>query len=652
MMSSTFNRAELLATMPLFSYLTREELETLQALFVEETRLKGDVVCQFGDEGDTFYVVVSGELEVWSGGTEERLLNRLDPGDFFGEMALVLGGKRTTTVMVSQRAQLLVLNKASFTRFLMNNAKVQEYFARVLCQRLAGVVTGVTIGRSTKIISVVGHPGLSGKTLIARVLAGLLVDFTGDDVLLVRLHPPVAGRHSDTPPLLLRTMDTPTEGISRQIQRQPADPAVLDVALEPGGTESVYGALLSDLTIKLGHQFPWIVFDLGDEPDSLLKSVDEFSDIQVKLVNRLSAPAPSPNGARAQMRTFQVIDQCNPHAPSVPINACEPFVIPVEDALKPLTPDQQVDYLRRHPLSKAAIPLHRLARKILGKTVGVALGGGAAFGLAHIGVLHVLQENGIPIDLLAGCSIGSLIAINYAAGNYPNKMIAQASELWSTRNLLTMMDFSLTKPGLLAGDRIIEMFAPVLNGVETFDDLLVPCRVTATDIETGERVALMTGRLDFAYRASCSVPMVWSPVQAGERALVDGGVADPVPAEVIREMGADICIAVNVVPRLKKGVETVLSQMYRQVNRFNPLAYLGKSQNLPSTFDTIMNSIQTLQHELGNFKAITADIRINPDLSDFTWIEFYRYDELIERGREAAKRALPSIKKRVNIRTK
>ncbi len=208
---------------------------------------------------------------------------------------------------------------------------------------------------------------------------------------------------------------------------------------------------------------------------------------------------------------------------------------------------------------------------------------------------------------------------------------------------MSMLDFTLSKPGFLKGDRLMRILSPLLGGVEAFEDLQVPCRTVATDIASGERVTIKSGRLDMALRASCSVPMVWAPVAYQGRSLVDGAIVDPVPAEVVRQMGADICIAVNVVPPLQKGVETFLSRVYRQANRLNPLSYLSRESHLPNLFDIIMNSIQTLQYELGNFKAISADVRINPDLSGHTWIEFYKPMEFIEKGARAAKQALPEI---------
>jgi NTE family protein len=178
-----------------------------------------------------------------------------------------------------------------------------------------------------------------------------------------------------------------------------------------------------------------------------------------------------------------------------------------------------------------------------------------------------------------------------------------------------------------------------------FEQLLLPCRTVATDIETGEAVAIGSGRLEVAFRASSSVPMVMAPIRVGERVLVDGGVADPVPLKIVKDMGADIAVAVNVVPPMKRGVETAMSYWMRRINVFNPMTYMSDSHDLPNLFDIVMNSMQILQYELGNFKAITADVLINPDLSDFTWIEYYRADELIERGAKAAELQLPMIEK-------
>jgi len=276
--------------------------------------------------------------------------------------------------------------------------------------------------------------------------------------------------------------------------------------------------------------------------------------------------------------------------------------------------------------------------KLLGTSIGVALGGGAAFGLAHIGVLQVLEDAGIAVDLVAGCSQGSIIAVGYASGLAVSEMADIARELGVRRNFLSASDPTFfSKPGLFSSNRMAAIMRPFLKGKETFEHLVLPCRTVATDIETGERVSIGTGRLETAYRASSAVPMVMAPIRVGERVLVDGGVSDPVPAEVAVEMGADITVAINVVPRLKRGVETTISTFFRRVNTFNPINLFVDDENMPNLFDIVMNQMQITQHELGNFKAISADVLIKPDLSDFTWIEYYRADELMARGADAAR---------------
>jgi NTE family protein len=173
----------------------------------------------------------------------------------------------------------------------------------------------------------------------------------------------------------------------------------------------------------------------------------------------------------------------------------------------------------------------------------------------------------------------------------------------------------------------------------------MPCRTVATDIRSGELVTIGRGSLEDAYRASIAVPMVLAPEALDGRVLVDGGVADPVPAETVRHMGADLCIAVPVVPPLKKGVETAISKWTARLNMLNPFAYLSVGGDMPNFFDITMNSLQTLQHELGLYKVISADVSIQPELSDFTWTDFDRSRELVEKGVEAAEAMLPDLRR-------
>jgi NTE family protein len=638
---------ELLSTIPIFSFLSKPELEALHDQFVEVSFGKGETVCKIGDPGNTFYVVLSGELEVWGGSEGNIRTGTLRERDFFGEMALLQGGKRTATVTVSRRARLLSLDKDSFERLFLRNPKAVEYFARVLCKRLASVTKGEGGRRATTTISVSSLPGLKGKSLLASALAGILKDLTGASTLVVQVSRSATGPQGDVALLLSDEVEAVPREIVTKLTAKSADPAFLSITARPNLAEERYGNSASNLVSKLSDFFTFIVFDLCSDMPGLIAAVPEFSDVSIEIIDNPGQVRPP--DATHPVKQFRVLNLHNPNTKPIPINSCEPYVLPRSSFLGGGAAEA-VAHVRRNPRSAPAIPIHRMVRKLLKSSIGVALGGGAAFGIAHLGVLRVLEQNGVPVDLVAGCSQGSIIGVGYAAGVSTEEMISIARDLGRKRNFFKAMDFTITRPGILAGNRIMEIFSPLLGEKKTFEDLVVPCRTIATDIESGERVAIGTGRLDSAFRASSAVPMVISPLRWGERALVDGGVSDPVPAETVTQMGADLCIAVNVVPPLKRGIETVMSRAYRQLNRLNPLSYLGESQELPNLFDIVMNSMQILQYELGNFKAISADILINPDLTDFTWIEYYRAEELIQRGIEAAEKAMPAIRKAIDER--
>ncbi len=632
---------DLLSTIPIFSFLGRSEIAAVQELFVEETHQKGDVICRQGEEGETFYVVLDGELDVIVGEGAGHVIAVLKRGDFFGEMALLQGGKRTATVAVGRRARLLVLHRQAFNSLFLKSPKALEYFTRILCKRLADMNAGAVMRGSTLTISVGSSAALKGKTMIATFLADYLHEITGQDVLRVSVHVSPTAAEGVVGDLL---SDTYHDNVAEILETDAGGISVLNIPARRNLSITFYAERASNLISNLSGQFPIIVFDLNHDITGLLDSVPLFSDVFIDIVDIPTPVSPDKKktAGKGGMRKFEVINLYNSGSYPISLNHCEPFVIPRDAGMIHM---EASEYLMSNRKAPAALPVQRLARKILGASVGIALGGGAAFGIAHLGVLKVLEQNNIPIDLIAGCSQGSLIGIGYAAGLSVDEMIDMAYSLGRRQNALLAVDPTLTKPGLLAGNKFVEIFRPLLGDKTTFEDLALPCRTVATDVESGERVWVGSGPLVDAFRASASVPMVFSPIKLDGRVLVDGGVSDPVPAEIVNMMGADLCIAVNVVPPLKKGVENAVSKTFRVIRWFNPLSWIENSSGLPNMFDIIMNAMQTLQYELGNFKAISADVLINPELSDFTWIEYYRSDELIQRGIEAAEQAMPAIKR-------
>jgi NTE family protein len=263
--------------------------------------------------------------------------------------------------------------------------------------------------------------------------------------------------------------------------------------------------------------------------------------------------------------------------------------------------------------------------------VGLALGSGVARGLAHIGVLKVLEEAQVPIDMIAGTSIGALVGACYARDGKISRAEEAALKVgWREFARLLYPNLASMRKGLIHSKRVEEMLRYLIGDAQ-FKDLLLPLAAVATDIHTGEEVVIKTGLVIDAVRASISIPAVFVPVKLDGRCLVDGGVTNPVPADVVRAMGADIVIAVN-----------VLTDPSRQTA--NPMPKRG-SLEPPNLLNTLIQSMYIMEHEITKLKIPIADVTIVPSVGHLEAHEFFRAKEAIEAGIKAATDKLPQIQK-------
>lgn len=179
-------------------------------------------------------------------------------------------------------------------------------------------------------------------------------------------------------------------------------------------------------------------------------------------------------------------------------------------------------------------------------TIGLALGGGGARGLAHIGVLKALERAGIPVHVLAGTSMGGLIAALYAAGRPAAEIEAETLRLGKLNQLLNLVDLGLPRRAFLSGDKLYAFLQEKLGPQLTFAQLRRPLALTAVDLISGKEIILREGSVAEAVRATISLPGMLEPVERSGQLLVDGGVLNNVPADQARALGAEIVIAVNV----------------------------------------------------------------------------------------------------------
>ena len=253
--------------------------------------------------------------------------------------------------------------------------------------------------------------------------------------------------------------------------------------------------------------------------------------------------------------------------------------------------------------------------------VGLVLGGGAARGFAHIGVIRALEQEKIPVDLIVGTSVGSLIGAIYASD-------ANSFELeWTAFTLEkdNVFDYgifgALTGLGIARGDKL-EEFVRSKVPVQNIEDLLIPFAAVATDLNRGIRVVLDRGSVARAVRASSAIPGVFQPVEHQGRLLVDGGVLDNIPASVARERGADIVIAVDI---------------GENVTNFN----------ITNVIDVMLQSVSIMAAENAQYRKKEADVLIAPKIGDVGMLDFTQKKRCMQAGIDAARQAMPEIKQKI-----
>jgi NTE family protein len=283
----------------------------------------------------------------------------------------------------------------------------------------------------------------------------------------------------------------------------------------------------------------------------------------------------------------------------------------------------------KNPLNKIVRSVRALGRELARQTtmpqvpaepakppkIGLALGGGFARGLAHVGILKVLEEEKIPIDFIAGTSVGSVIGAAYASG-------MSAKELEEIAALVRFKDFSrwtFSRFGLFSNDKMGIFLRKILR-CKTFEELRIPLAIAATDIVTGEPAVFTSGDLVDPVRASCAYPGMFQPVRVENRLLVDGLLAHAVPAMPLRDMGAERVISVYLA------------------------AHWVKPGGPRHVFDVIGQCFSIAQARMCGPWQAASDIVLQPDIGQFAYDDFVRAPELIRTGEEAMRAAMPKIR--------
>jgi NTE family protein len=547
-----------LRRIPFFSELPEDLLQAISAKLHLKRYRKGEVIFVEGGSGDSMYLIESGQVKVVSGtDEEEKLFAYLGPGNFFGEMALLLGEPRSATVKVDIDTELWVLHKTDMDELLEQHPSIAVTISRELSRRLRETDKQPTRRHEYRVVAAIGERIVDMALSLARQ--------TGEQLLLFDL----GG---------LRRSELDLEALSNSGI----------TLLDSRSTSYLIAGGLAESLGSLVQKFDRVLLCIHPEKYEVAIKAVELADVTVHI-------GPGKENWVEQMAIkghWHVADE------------------------------------------SAAID--RAARRIAQRLVGLALSSGGARGIAHIGVLRVLEEEGIPIDIMSGTSAGSLFGALYAAGLSLDEITAFALGM-KDRVALSgrLWDFNLPpRSGLIRGQRALDYIDKTL-GHRTFADLRIPFYIVAADIISGEEVIFDSGSVAEAVRASISIIGIFSPASVGGRYLIDGGAVNPVPTDILAQKGADIIIASSVISGLEE-------QARRQRER--------KEESSPNFLGVVVNMMGIMEREIIKTKMMPMDVIINPRVGIYSSMEYDKAAEFIRLGEEAAQEEIGRIKELISPR--
>ena len=639
------NGAALLAS-PLFRGIPPANVSAIVQLFERRHCPADTVIVREGEAGDALFIVEVGLVEVFlqSATGETTVLTRLGPGEAFGEMSVLTGERRSAGVRTIAPTTVRVVPREGFLQAASETPLLLFNLSRILVGRLSRANQQASDVRGSEVVAIIGRlPPLIGSLVATNVAAA--VSATARQRVLLVDRP-----ESQASTLPGRDRSPALADIWRRAESRLRVPALsfgsarfmaVGLPADGGLLEGIQPLSLTEALSWFRQNARFTILNLVGEDRgdvlSILPHVDRTyllvttaqlaTTYASELVSGFSQLRPD-----VRERAFPVLlSDEGLSLSAVKARSIERLGVPARVILP--GPAQLLRDAARHrpPLAIEARHLsfsramHWLARDISHLKVGVALGAGGARGFAHVGALRFLEENDIPNDYLAGTSMGSVIGAPRALG----MDTVQGQE---TMRMLHDKFTNLLKPkwglGMLQGlfsPEAVEATYRELVGDATFEELPVPFAVVAADLETSRPIVFTTGPLADALRASSSIPGVWPPKVIGKMRLVDGAVLNPVPTQVVRDMGADVVVAVDL---SAKG---------------DAPPNEGGSQ--PNVLQTVLRCVDIMTADRAVRDCLLADVVIRPRFEITGWKSFDHADAYAEAGYLAASQMFNALQK-------
>ena len=556
----------IISSLPLFSRLSSGEKKIISNSCRLTEYNKNDILYDEKRKGRFFYIIASGRVSLFrSNRTKESEIEILRRGEYFGIISLLTGVDHSVSARVINDAEILRIDKKSFRKLLKKIPALSILISKELSRRLNEKYVGKKKVFKTKIIFTYYPYGEEGY---GQLYAGMLAK-------AVKQQSP--------------------KGISifdKGVKTRKEFKRILDKNVGKQNYILINSSSLDLKTAKyIISQADQSHLIIDDETSSALylksmlkKEKNQQAENKIKIILKKSKSHTEYKN-RAKMKIYATL----------PVDKIE--------------------------LKKV---LRRIAREITEARIGVALGSGGAIGLAEIGVMEVLEKSNIPIDMIAGTSIGALISALWAVGYKTPQIKNICSRLNTKTKPMGLVDITFPIRGLIAGKKVRSFLKQYLKD-KTFYDVNVPLRIVACDIRRRQECIIKHGKLLDAVMASISIPGIFNPVitKDGDY-LIDGGIVNPVPVSVLAQEGIKKIIAVNCMPSPDDILKTPTKNM--------------------SIIDIIANSFYAMEYKIAKFSTKRADVYLHPILKNSDWYEFYKANKFIKIGKRHAEENLRNIK--------
>ncbi len=573
-----------LESVPFFEELQKKDVRQMIPYLREQSFRAGDRILIQGEPSQSIYMVRSGRLAVRVNRQDGReTVAYLQPPAVFGELSFLTGRPCSADVEVVIDADVVALGKDSLHRLPDRGDSILRGLTTILAERLHDTVTGG--GRVAETPTVVLSSGRNwgAPFAFAQALAKSLGDQTGNETLVIHLGTDAAEELTE---------------VGARVNR---------IAIPVDDAANARKQVIDSLDRWKPHFVNIILNPVGPLSSGILEQASDFADYSGAL---LGPGDPLPEFSKP--RQFIVQDASHPTLPA--LSGHRQLITGVKEA-------EERNRLDRAPGRDFQRTVDSIARYVANLQVGVALGGGAAWGWAHAGVLSVLEEAGLPIDVISGCSMGSVVGSLYCSGRNAAQ-IREIADYWRTRTL-RFIEPRFWRFQLIREGAVSSAFDSYF-GDRTINQLDFPFWANAVDIQSGRECTLKDGRVSDTLRSSIALPGLFPPVRRQGMLLVDAGIMNPVPVRLVRDMGAAYALAINAMVPLEA----------QEVSRRYPFSIL----------DVMFRCMRVTGHEIGQARIESAaDIVIFPRLEKLSMLQFSRAPEMIQAGEEAAREHLPMI---------